>query len=347
MVASTTSRESNARTTRHVVLAVERASASPQRSTAGTLGRLIAVISAAFAASWGTSSDLPLAVVKMPLPVAWKVLGVKSTATSGEIKKAFRRKIREVHPDVIGDDGTQLQRVRDAFEVAESVKNPTKWDFEGMEAGLPAWAAGLLSGVQWSPECPSYAAFLEKGDSKALAVGELDEKTGTRPWAASWGRYSQQDANAEALRVCRQNGARCRLVYVGSGAARAKPAPTPSAGQDEREWWREQFAGAGDIPGFGWMPMINPAKEHLVGHKSIPGGERFGAEVRVRVPVFRQRNANGAVTGLPYYYSPIRPKERIYMKKQNFKHVRRGERVKKSDPRIRQAKFMTQQQTWS
>ena len=37
-------------------------------------------------------------------------------------------------------------------------------------------------------------------DQKALAVGEFNERTGKRPWAAAWGKYSQQEANAEARR---------------------------------------------------------------------------------------------------------------------------------------------------
>lgn len=279
----------------------------------------------------------------MPLPLAWKTLGVEPTATAGEVKKAFRQKVRENHPDIVGDDGTQLQRVRDAYDLVESLANPTKWDFQGIEEGLPAWAAGLLNGVQWSSDCPSYAAFLEKMDQKALAVGELDEKTGERPWAATWGKYSQQDANTEALRVCRQTGTKCRLVYVGSGTARQRTAAMPNAGADEQQWWRDQFGGAGDLIGFGWMPIIDPEKEQMVGHKTISGGERFGADTRVRVPVFRHKTGRGILSGLPYYYSPIRPKERVFMKKANFQHAKRNPGgVNPRDERLNTAQILQQ-----
>jgi len=265
----------------------------------------------------------------MSLPEAWRTLGVKPDSTRGEIKKAFRERIREVHPDVTGDDGTMLERVRDAFEVLDSLRDPTTWDAQGMEEGLPAWASGLLNGVQWSKECPSYAAFLTKTDQKALAVGEYDEKTGIRPWAAAWGKYSQEEANAEALRICRQYG-RCKLIYVGSGTARAKQAPDPSVSSSERQWWSDLFQGAGETPGFGWMPMIDPAKERVVGYKTVPGGDRLGAAVRVRVPVFKE-----VVGGLPYYYSPLRPKEKIHMKKTTFKHIKRmTPKSAKHDPRL-------------
>jgi len=275
----------------------------------------------------------------MPLPEAWRTLGLKPTATRGEIKRAFRQKIREVHPDVTGDDGTLLQRVRDAYRAVENLKNPTAWDAEGFEEGLPGWASGLLQGVSWSDDCPSYAAFLSKPDQKALAVGEYDERTKTRPWAAAWGKYSQQDANLEALRVCRQHGTKCKLIYVGSGTARVRRATHPSAGGDEKKWWNELFQGAGDIPGFGWMPMINPDKEKLVGYKSVLGGDRFDAEKRVRVPVFKATTG-----GLPYYYSPLKPKEKVYMKSANFKHVKRLNRANyKRDPRLKDLREMSSQ----
>lgn len=275
----------------------------------------------------------------MPLPEAWRTLGIKPDATRGDVKKAFREKIKEVHPDITGDDGTQLQRVRDAFAVIDSLRNPTAWDAAGIEDGLPAWASGLLRGVRWSKECPSYAAFLGKPDAKALAIGEFSEKTGLRPWAAVWGKYSQQEANVEAMRICRQHGTKCRLIYVGSGPGRVKQAPDPTAGKGEREWWNEMFRAGGDMPGFGWMPVINPDKEKVVGYKTIPGGPRFGAEQRIRVPVFRLKTG-----GLPYYYSPLKPRERIHMQRSNFKHVQRlNHKTAKYDPRLAAVRALSQQ----
>jgi len=277
----------------------------------------------------------------MPVSEAWKLLKVEPKTSRGEIKKAFRQRVREVHPDVTGDDGTMLQRVRDAYEVLESISDPTAWDGAGMEEGLPSWAAGLLQGVEWSSECGSYAEFLQKEDQKALAVGEFNERTGKRPWAAAWGKYSQQEANAEALRVCRQYGTKCKLVYVGSGTARRAPTGQvdPATTREEKDWWGEQFRGGGEIPGFGWMPVIDPSKEKVVGYKTVDGGDRFGGpEARVRVPVFR-----GAEGGLPYYYSPVRPKERVFMKNTAFKHIRKmNHKSLKADPRIKQAKEMSQ-----
>lgn len=283
---------------------------------------------------WNFRSALPSTGfakhINMSLSEAWKTLGLKPGANQLEFKAAFKHKVREVHPDVTGDDGTMLQKVQEAHRMIRSLTDPAMWDASGLEDGLPAWASGLTRGIKWSDECPSYADFLGKPDNKALAVGEMED-TGIRPWAAAWGKFSQHEANLEALRVCRQHGTKCKLVYVGSGHARARQATDLSKGEDENTWWNEQFRSGGETPGFGWMPMINPTKEKLVGYKTVSGGERMGATTRVRVPVFKPVHG-----GLPYYYSPLRPKERIVMKSANFKHVKPlTKKTAMRDPRVR------------
>jgi len=274
----------------------------------------------------GTSLQVAFAPRQLTVREAWQVLGLKPGVTRGEIKAAFRRKIKEFHPDVSGDDGTLLQRVRDAYKLVENMGDPTNWaSKQSAEEGIPAWAAGFLYGIQWSTECPSYAAFLEKPDTKALAVGEYSEREGNRPWAASWGKFSQADANAEALRVCRQNGAKCRLIYIGSGTGRVRSFAGNFQGlsnQDEKDWWFGNFQGGGDVPGFGWMPTINPDAERVIGYKTIEGdGEFFGASSRVRVPVFKKVYGK-QTTGAPYYYSPLRPRQKIELNNNRYKHVK-------------------------
>jgi len=300
----------------------------------------------------GTSLQIAYAPPQLTVREAWKLLGIKPGAARGEIKSAFRQKIKESHPDITGDDGTLLQRVRNAFALVENLGDPTNWASKGAaDEGLPSWAAGLLYGIQWSHECPSYAAFLEKPDTKALAVGEYSEREGNRPWAASWGKYSQADANDEALRVCRQNGGKCRLIYIGSGTGRVRSAAATFQGltnKDEKDWWVGNFQGGGNIPGFGWMPTINPEHERVIGYKTIAGdGEFFGASARVRVPVFKK--VYGKQTcGAPYYYSPLKPREKIEMKNNNFKHVKPLTKKRlKHDKRVEQIRQMSQNaDTW-
>lgn len=261
-------------------------------------------------------SALSFARVRMTVAEAWRQLKLQPTSSKEQIKKAFKERIRQVHPDVTGDDGSMLRKVQDAYQILEELRDPTIYDASS-EDGLPHWAAGLLEGIEWSSDCPSYAEFLRKPDNKALAVGEISQRTGIRPWAAAWGKFSQQDANSEALRVCRQMGVKCRLVYVGSGTARVRTVGLDSRStEEEKSWWRDQVMKSGDLPGFGWMPTIDPSKERLVGWKTLKEGSGVIGEQRIRVPVFEP-----VTGGTPYLYAPGKPKQRVQLKRTPFKRV--------------------------
>lgn len=269
---------------------------------------------------------------------AWRIIGVPPGTGQGALKKAYRRKVANVHPDVIGGDGTELRRVQVAFKVLESLTNPLEFDREAMEEGLPQWAAGLLSGVQWTDDCGSFADFLSKPTSKALAIGEYLPEEGVRPWGAAWGKYTQTEANQEALRICRQHSSRCRLIWVGSGEKHVNPAgatPESFSKEEEQKWWTEKFGNSGHLPGFGWMPEIDKKQEKLLGYKTIDvKSGTMAHETRVRVPVFRL--AHG---GKPYYYTPEKPGKRTFFTENNFKHTMKpGSKRAKRDHNRRVAK---------
>jgi len=253
---------------------------------------------------------------------------------SAELRQAYLQMVKEVHPDVTGDDGAMLDKVKQAFAVLDSITNTAEWDAEHADAyidGLPDWAVELLQGVVWTAECESFSAFLDKEDMKALAVGEMNKKTGVRPWAAAWGKYSQSDANAEALRVCNQNGAKCRLVYVG-GRKQRRTVPMSDRPQnlpreDDEVWWNSRFGTKGGregIVGFGWMPEIDKETERIIGVKTV---EYIGGS-KVRVPVMRHANGGHPGTGKPYYYSPTKPREKIIVEG-NFRYSAKGRQRKR------------------
>jgi hypothetical protein len=45
-----------------------------------------------------------------------KVLGLKKTSSEEDLKKAFRQKARETHPDKVGGNGDCFKRIRKAYE---------------------------------------------------------------------------------------------------------------------------------------------------------------------------------------------------------------------------------------
>lgn len=67
------------------------------------------------------------------LAEAWKILGLPAGSSAEDRKKAKKKMMRKVHPDLVKDDGTQLQRVLDAYELLE---NPhTVFDGRPVEPG--------------------------------------------------------------------------------------------------------------------------------------------------------------------------------------------------------------------
>lgn len=58
----------------------------------------------------------------------YKILGVAPTATVSEIKRAYRKKAKELHPDVLGTDTEEFRTLVLAYEILSSAHQRTLFD---------------------------------------------------------------------------------------------------------------------------------------------------------------------------------------------------------------------------
>lgn len=76
----------------------------------------------------------------MPKKDYYEVLGVAKGASADEIKKAFRRKAVEYHPDKQGGDESKFKEINEAYEVLKDEKKRQRYDQFG-HAGVGSSAA--------------------------------------------------------------------------------------------------------------------------------------------------------------------------------------------------------------
>ena len=68
---------------------------------------------------------------------AARVLGVDVTATPDQIRDAFRRRAREVHPDTVSGDAAAMIELNEAYDVLNARDGPG-WQFGGAPVSDPS-----------------------------------------------------------------------------------------------------------------------------------------------------------------------------------------------------------------
>ena len=152
----------------------------------------------------------------------YEVLGVERDAYEAEIKKAFRKLARELHPDLNPGDPQASERFREAAEAYEVLSDPDK------RARYDRFGHAGLSGAQFHTD-----QFMDFGSLSDLLGAFFGDDICSAAAAAAPprpGRRRQRHARVRGGRVRRRAPGRASRRSATATAARAaapSPAPAP------------------------------------------------------------------------------------------------------------------------
>lgn len=111
----------------------------------------------------------------------YEVLGVAKTATADEIKKAYRKKAIQYHPDRNPGDKEAEEKFKEAAEAYEVLSNPDKrsrydqFGFAGVDGAAGGGSGfGGFGGQGMSMDDISLCSAIFSADTEALADSAVD-----------------------------------------------------------------------------------------------------------------------------------------------------------------------------
>lgn len=73
----------------------------------------------------------------------YDILGVAKSASTADIKKAYRELAKQHHPDVAGGEGTKFKEIAEAYEILSNPEKKSNYDNFGDPAGRPNIHSGF------------------------------------------------------------------------------------------------------------------------------------------------------------------------------------------------------------
>lgn len=179
----------------------------------------------------------------------YQVLGVSRDASQDEIKKAYRRKAKEYHPDLHPNDPNATKKMNEVNEAYDMLTNPEK--YAARRAQQPH---GQNSGYG------SYGGYQQQNRQQGQGQGYNGGYRGTGGWSSDFGGFDFEDlfgfgfgnTGAQATRPTEEPGdsTAIRIVIrdINSGQyqmAISRLSQIPSTGRNGRWYYLSSLANKG------------------------------------------------------------------------------------------------------
>lgn len=107
----------------------------------------------------------------------YQVLGITKNASDAEIKKAYRARARELHPDLHPDDPKakeKFQELQEAFDILNNTEKRAVYDRYGVNPDRMGQGASGPGGFQWSGGGKSFAEFFRNSRGGGAGGASVD-----------------------------------------------------------------------------------------------------------------------------------------------------------------------------
>ncbi len=173
----------------------------------------------------------------------YRILGVRVTASSAEISRAFRRLVRDLHPDSTGSDDPALaKRFARVTRAYQTLRDPARRRrYDARRIGSVGARQQVDTEVFTGHPHPEYHSDIGRNSdfyraSDPLTVVQASEETGR---SRSWVRRRIRDGSLQASMtgsgyVIRRRDLDRYLARIGSFPGREAASETSSGGTSER-----------------------------------------------------------------------------------------------------------------
>jgi molecular chaperone DnaJ len=104
----------------------------------------------------------------------YQILGVREDARADEIKHAFRRLVRQFHPDVAGGDPGSLRQVMQAYETLSDTERRRSYDHDLASRRRPTPAAQLFAD-EVAIDFPSISEVVDRIRRAFLGFDDMED----------------------------------------------------------------------------------------------------------------------------------------------------------------------------